>query len=66
MSDPNMITAYSWAATLLFQNELPSSLSDVYKRAMVVNEINAPLIWGKGVPSAGLPICNIYWLFLTM
>jgi len=61
-----MITAYSWAATLLFQNELPSSLSDVYKRAMVVNEINGPLIWGKGVPSAGLPICNIYWLFLTM
>jgi len=39
-----MITAYSWAATLLFQNELLSSLSDVYKRAMVVNEINAPLI----------------------
>jgi hypothetical protein len=50
MSDPNMITAYSWAATLLFQNELPSSLSDVYKRAMVVNEINAPLIWGKLFP----------------
>jgi hypothetical protein len=52
MSDPDMITAYSWAATLLFQNELPSSLSDVYKRAMLVNEINAPLIQGKGVPSA--------------
>lgn len=53
MSDPNMITAYSLAATILFQNESPPSLSDVYKRAMLVNEINAPLIQGIGVPSAG-------------
>jgi hypothetical protein len=38
---------------IVIPNELPSSLSDVYKRAMLVNEINAPLIQGKGVPSAG-------------
>jgi hypothetical protein len=40
MSDPNMITAYSWAAGIMFQNELPSSLTDLDKRAMLVNEIN--------------------------
>jgi hypothetical protein len=52
MSDPNMITAYSWAAGILFQNELPSSLTDVYKRAMLVNEIDTPLIQGKSIPSS--------------
>jgi len=46
-----MITAYSWAAGILFQNELPSSITDVYKRAMLVNEINTPLIQGKNIPS---------------
>jgi hypothetical protein len=53
MSDPNMITAYSWAAGIIFQNELPSSLTDVNKRAMLVNEINKPLIQRKNIPSAG-------------
>jgi DNA helicase IV len=52
MSDPNMITAYSWAAGLLFQQELPSSLADVEKRASLVNEINTPLIQGKGTSEA--------------
>jgi len=52
MSDPNMITAYSWAAGLLFQQELPSSLADVEKRARLVNEINVPLIQGKGTSEA--------------
>jgi hypothetical protein len=51
MSDPNLITAYSWAAGIMFQNELPSSLTDVDKRAMLVNEINTPLIQGKNIPS---------------
>jgi hypothetical protein len=56
MSDPNMITAYSWAAGLLFQQELPSSLADVEKRASLVNEINTPLIQGKGtsVPAGAM------------
>jgi hypothetical protein len=52
MSDPNMITAYSWAAGLLFQQELPSSLADVENRARLVNEINTPLIQGKGTSAA--------------
>ena len=43
MSDPNMITAYSWAVGL-FQVDLPSSIIDVEKRAKLVNEINGPLI----------------------
>jgi hypothetical protein len=46
MSDPNMITAYSWAAGL-FQQELPLSLTDIEKRAKLVNDINGPLITGK-------------------
>jgi hypothetical protein len=46
MSDPNMITVYSWAAGL-FQKELPLSLADIEKRAKLVNEINGPLITGK-------------------
>jgi hypothetical protein len=46
MFDSNMITAYSWAAGL-FQQDLPSSLIDVEKRAKLVNEINGPLIKGK-------------------
>jgi hypothetical protein len=41
-----MITAYSWAAGL-FQQDLPSSLIDVEKRAKLVNEINGPLMRGK-------------------
>jgi hypothetical protein len=51
-----MITAYSWAAGLLFQQELPSSLADVEKRASLVNEINTPLIHGKGtsVPAGAM------------
>ncbi len=48
MSDPNMITAYSWAAGLLFQQELPTSLTDVEKRARLVIEINTQLIRGEG------------------
>jgi hypothetical protein len=32
---------------------LPSPLTDVDKRAMLVNEINGPLIQGKRVPSTG-------------
>ena len=46
MSDPNMITAYSWAAGL-FQQVLPSSLADIEKRAKLVNEINTPLVKAK-------------------
>jgi hypothetical protein len=46
MSDSNMLTTYSWAAGL-FQQELPSSLIDVEKRAKLLNEINAPLIQGN-------------------
>ena len=46
MSDSNMLTTYSWAASL-FQQELPSSLIDVEKRAKLVNEINAPLLQGN-------------------
>jgi len=32
---------------------LPSFLTDVDKRAMLVNEINAPLIQGKNISSSG-------------
>jgi hypothetical protein len=51
MSDSNMITIYSWAAGL-FQQDLPSSLIDVEKRARLVNEINRPLIRGKNYKSS--------------
>jgi hypothetical protein len=46
MSDSNIITAYSWAAGLS-QQVLPSSLTDIEKRAKLVNEINKPLVKGK-------------------
>jgi hypothetical protein len=46
MLDPNMITAYSWAAGI-FQQILPASLTDVEKRAKLVYEINTPLVKGK-------------------
>jgi hypothetical protein len=46
MSDSNLITAYSWAAGLC-QQVLPSSLTDIEKRAKLVNEINTPLVKGK-------------------
>ena len=46
MSDSNMLIAYSWAAGL-FQQQLPSSLMDVEKRAKLVNEMNGPLIRGN-------------------
>ena len=46
MSDSNLITAYSWAAGLS-QQVLPSSLTDIEKRAKLVNEINTPLIKAK-------------------
>jgi hypothetical protein len=46
MSDSNMLTAYSWAAGL-FQQQLPSSLMDIEKRAKLVNEINGPLVRGN-------------------
>jgi hypothetical protein len=50
MSDPNIITAYSWAAGI-FQQKLPASLTDAEKRAELVYEINAPLVKGKNGPS---------------
>jgi hypothetical protein len=46
MSDSNMLTAYSWAAGL-FQQQLPSSLMDIEKRAKLVKEINGPLVSGN-------------------
>jgi hypothetical protein len=46
MSDSNLITAYSWA-TGLFQQVLPSSLTDIEKRAKLVYEINTPLVKAK-------------------
>jgi hypothetical protein len=46
MSDSNMLTAYSWASGL-FQQQLPSSLMNIEKRAKLVNEINGPLIRGN-------------------
>jgi hypothetical protein len=46
MSDSNMLTAYSWAAGL-FQQQLPSSLMDIEKRAKLVNEINGTLVRGN-------------------
>ena len=50
MLDSNMLTTYSWAASL-FQQELHWSLTDVEKRAKLVNEINAPLIQGNNLTS---------------
>jgi hypothetical protein len=41
-----MLTAYSWAAAL-FQQQLPSSLMDIEKRAKLVNEITGPLVRGN-------------------
>ena len=41
-----MLTAYSWAAGL-FQQQLPSSLMDIEKRAKLMNEINGPLVSGN-------------------
>ena len=49
MSDSNMLTAYSWAAGL-FQQQLPSSLMDIKKRAKLVHEINGPLVRGNNNP----------------
>jgi hypothetical protein len=46
MSDSNMLTAYSWAVGL-FQQQLPSSLMGIEKRAKLVNEINGPLVSGN-------------------
>src|SRR4051794_21937080 len=46
MSDSNMFTAYSWAAGLI-QQQLPSSLMDIQKRAKLVKEINGPLVSGN-------------------
>jgi hypothetical protein len=46
MSDSNMLTTYSWAASL-FQQGLPTSLIDIEKRANLVAEINGPLIQGN-------------------
>ena len=46
MSDSNMLTAYSWASGL-FQQQLPSSLMNIEKRAKLVNEINGPLVRGN-------------------
>jgi hypothetical protein len=43
VSDPNLITTYSWAAGI-FQQTLPASLTDAEKRAEQVNEINKPLV----------------------
>jgi hypothetical protein len=41
-----MLTAYSWAAGL-FQQQLPSSLMDIEKRAKLVHEINRSLVIGN-------------------
>ena len=57
MSDPNVITAYSWAG-LLFQQELPPSLTDVKKRAELVIEMNTQLIQGEGT-SAGAILMDL-------
>jgi hypothetical protein len=43
MVDANMNTAYFWACEI-FQPELPSSLSDIHKRAKFVEDINTILI----------------------
>ena len=51
MSDSNMLTTYSWAASL-FQQELPPSLMDVENRANLVAEINVPLIQGNSRTSS--------------
>jgi hypothetical protein len=59
MSDSNMLTTYSWAASL-FQQELPSSLIDVEKRAKLVNLINASLIQGNNRDSLTVNLILIY------
>ena len=41
-----MLTAYSWAVGL-FQQQLPSSLMGIEKRAKLVNEINGALVGGN-------------------
>jgi hypothetical protein len=38
LSDSNMLTVYLWVAGL-FQQQLPSSLKDIEKRAKLVNEL---------------------------
>jgi hypothetical protein len=48
VSDPNMITAYSWAAGI-FQQTLPASLTDAEKRAELVHQNNNPLVKGNSV-----------------
>jgi len=44
---------------IIIQQELPSSLADVEKRARLVNEINTPLIQGKGTSNAGAMLINL-------
>ena len=55
VSDPNMITAYSWAAGI-FQQTLPASLTDAEKRAELVHQINSPLIKGN---NADIPLKDL-------
>ena len=55
MSDPNIITAYSWAAGI-FQQILCPSLTDAEKRAELVYEINTPLVKGTNGSSTVLKI----------
>ena len=55
VSDPNMITAYSWAAGI-FQHTLPASLTDAEKRAELVHQINNPLIKGN---NADIPLKDL-------
>ncbi|HYT01418.1 MAG TPA: hypothetical protein VEL70_00830, partial [Candidatus Acidoferrum sp.] len=55
MSDPNMITAYSWAAGI-FQHTLPASLTDAEKRAELVHQINNPLVKGN---NADIPLKDL-------
>jgi hypothetical protein len=64
MSDSNMLTAYSWAAGL-FQQQLPSSLIDIEKRAKLVNEINGPLVRGNNPLVRLNDIARISMDFLT-
>lgn len=58
MSDPNMITAYSWA-TGIFQQTLPASLTDAEKRAELVYKINSLLIRDKNGLSADIPLKDL-------
>ena len=55
VSDPNMITAYSWAAGI-FQHTLPASLTDAEKRAELVHQINNPLVKGN---NADIPLKDL-------